>query len=360
MGKKINIGVLFGGQSVEHEVSLQSARNVIESLDRDRYSVTLIGINKEGAWHLYDEATFLLHPNNPEEIVLGVPKKSVDPFVFFRSLDVVFPVLHGTLGEDGTVQGVLKLIGVPFVGASVLGSAIGLDKDVMKRILRDANIPIPKFLTIHQDVRELWPVEKVVETIPLPFFVKPANGGSSVGISKVKTEEEFEELVDVAFQYDRKIIIEEAIEGREVECSVLGNKNPEVSLPCEIIPNGEFHSYSSKYIDPEGAEFIIPAEIELDIFMKMRAICLKTFSALCCEGMARIDMFLKPSGEVLVNEINTIPGLTNMSPYAKMWQASGLAYPEMIDRLVQLSLERHAKEEELVIQVELKELWVKR
>ncbi len=357
MKKKINVGVLFGGKSVEHEVSLQSARNVVQALDREKYQVVLIGIDKEGKWHLYEECDYLLHAEDPNLIALGSKKGEIQIQKEMQGIDVIFPALHGLYGEDGTVQGLLELAGIPYVGANVLGSAVGMDKDVMKRLIRDANISTPHFLSISQHERHLWSFQKMQEHFSLPVFVKPSRSGSSIGISKVKSPVEFEEAVDYAFQFDRKILIEEAIEGIELQCSVLGNEHPILSLPCQIKPKGEFHSYASKYLDPEGAEFIIPAQLTPEELTKVQTITLQTYKILCCEGMARVDLFMSQKGEIFFNEINTIPGLTNNSPYAKMWRATGLSFPELIDRLIQLALDRHRKEEQLVTEKEQE--WVK-
>lgn len=372
MGKKINLGVLFGGQSVEHEVSLQSAKNVIRSLDREKYDLVLMAIDKEGKWHTLEEESYLIHAEDPQAIALGEKKDRValvsqgeekemrsltQPLS--RPIDVVFPVLHGTFGEDGTIQGLLKLAGIPFVGASVLGSAIGMDKDVMKRLLRDAKIPVADFIVIQAHERHLWSFEKIAAHFPPPYFVKPANAGSSIGVSKVKTRAQFEPALEEAFQFDRKILIEKQIVGREIECSVLGNEYPTVSLPCEIIPHGEFHSYLSKYVDPDGADFIIPVELEPEELSKVQTMALHAYKVLCCEGMARVDLFLTPEGEVYVNEINTIPGLTSMSPYSKMWEATGLSYPKLVDRLIELALERFEKEKKLKTEIEIGDLWAK-
>ena len=339
MTNKINVAVLFGGRSVEHEVSLQSARNVIHSLDREKYVLTLIGIDKEGQWHFYDEAHYLIHQNDPTEIALGEKKSPVEFSKLASIVDVIFPVLHGTFGEDGTVQGLCALLNIPCVGADALGSAIGMDKDVMKRLLRDAKIPVPRFLVLHQ--HENFSLEE----ISLPAFVKPSNGGSSLGISKVKQREDLKAAIEFAFEFDRKILIEEVTEGREIQCSLIGNAPPKVSLPCEIIPKGEFHSYASKYLDPEGAEFIIPVSLCPEELSKVQTTAIKAYNVLCCEGMARIDMFLTPNGTVYINEINTIPGLTDFSPYSKMWEASGLKYADMLDQLIELARSKEIKHE---------------
>lgn len=262
-----------------------------------------------------------------------------------RSIDVVFPILHGPFGEDGTIQGLLKLANVPFVGASVLGSAVGMDKDVMKRLLREAEIPIGKFLTFKE--KDIPTYEEAVKNLGLPLFVKPANMGSSVGVSKVREKKDFDKAVWEAFKYDRKILIEEGIKGREIECSVLGNDNPIASIPGEVIPNHDFYSYEAKYIDKDGATLEIPAKLSNEIIKKIQILTVKTFKTLSCEGLGRIDFFLKENGDILVNEINTIPGFTSISMYPKLWEASGISYTELIDRLIQLALERFKKEKKL-------------
>lgn len=358
--KKIRLGVLFGGKSAEHEVSLISAKNIIEGLDREKYDVFLIGIDKTGEWRLRDGYSYLMNHDDPKlvqlyeskECIALVPNRNRKDLVNCADnklqeslqLDVIFPVLHGTYGEDGTVQGLLKLANIPFVGAGVLGSSIGMDKDVMKRLLRDAQIPVAKFLVLHAYDKEAYDFDRIVSELGCPFFVKPANLGSSVGISKVKSEEEFSKSIENAFLYDRKIVIEEFIQGREIECSVLGNDHPIVSLPGELIPQHEFYSYEAKYLDKGGAQFQIPVSLPLGVTEKIQQTAVKTYRALCCEGMARIDFFLKENGQVYVNEINTIPGFTKISMYPKLWIASGLSYSDLLDRLIELAIERHEKE----------------
>jgi D-alanine-D-alanine ligase len=262
-------------------------------------------------------------------------------------VDVVFPVLHGPFGEDGTVQGLLKLANVPFVGASVLGSAIGMDKDVMKRLLRDANIPIGRFQTYDRRTARQIKFANIKKALGLPLFVKPANLGSSVGISKVNNRQELIAAVKKALRFDNKILIEEFIQGREIECSVLGNDDPIVSLPGEIVTGHDFYSYDAKYIDDQGAHLEIPAKLPKAIVKNVQEIAIETYKALCCEGMARVDFFLKANGKVLVNEINTIPGFTQISMYPKMWEASGIPYTKLIDRLIQLALRRFRQEQNL-------------
>jgi D-alanine-D-alanine ligase len=263
-------------------------------------------------------------------------------------LDVVFPVLHGPYGEDGSVQGLCRLANMPCVGAGVLGSAVGMDKDVMKRLLRDAGIPIARFVTLPRGMRAPdFPALK--EELGTPLFVKPANLGSSVGISRVESDEEYRAALASAFEYDTKVVVEECIVGREIECAVLGNEDPQASIPGEIVAGGghTFYDYEAKYIDEKGAELRIPAPLDSRITEKVQSLARRAFTVLCCEGMARVDMFVKEGGEVLVNEINTIPGFTRISMYPKLWEASGISYSQLVDRLITLAIERHAAEREL-------------
>jgi len=355
------VGILFGGRSAEHEVSLQSAKNIIDAIDPNKYEVVLIGIDKKGQWHLNEKSRLLLPltdsglpalPETDENLAL-VPGKQIEQLVALSgeqrpgSLDVVFPVLHGPFGEDGTVQGLLKLANIAFVGASVLGSAIGMDKDVMKRLLRDAGIPIARFLVMNRYSSKEIGFDDARDQLGLPLFIKPANLGSSVGIHKVKDREEFERAVRDALNYDNKILIEECISGREMECSVLGNENPIASVPGEILPRHEFYSYEAKYLDENGAVLEIPARLPATTSERLRDLAIKTFSVLCCEGMARVDFFLRNDEEIIVNEINTIPGFTRISMYPKLWEATGISYSELIDKLIELAIERFEREKVL-------------
>ncbi len=359
---KIQIGIIFGGKSAEHEISLLSAKNIIAALDKDKYDVTLIGIDKRGHWHLCDRAQYLLNSHDPKQVVMHgmqdevslVAKNAVPHLVSLtggkedKQLDVIFPVLHGTFGEDGTVQGLLKLMGIPFVGAGVLGSAVGMDKDVMKRLLRDAGIAIAKFVTIERRARAKWSFADVVKQLGLPLFIKPANLGSSVGVSKVKNAQEWEAALDAAFAYDNKVIVEEFIAGRELECGLMGNEEPIASLPGEVIAHGhEFYSYEAKYCDDKGVSFMVPAELSQEEVKKFQEASIEVYKALYCEGLARVDGFLQADGRVVINEINTIPGFTNSSLYPQLWQASGVSYPELVDRLVEFALVRHQREKQL-------------
>ncbi len=359
MGEKINVGILFGGKSAEHEVSLQSAKNIIDAIDKDKYRPILIGIDKSGTWHLNDKSSFLLNADNPKLIKLNqasdhvafVPQEkgaimNLTKLESTDKVDVVFPVLHGPLGEDGTVQGLLKLAGIPFVGAGVLGSAVGMDKDVMKRLLRDGKLPICRFITV-MDENEIPTLNEVVDQLGLPFFVKPANMGSSVGVSKVSNQIEYDAALREGFDYDTKILIEENVEGREIECSVLGNQNPMASVPGEVIPTHDFYSYNAKYIDENGAVLEIPAKLPDDIKKKIQELAVATFKVLSCEGLARVDFFLTKDNEIIINELNSIPGFTSISMYPMLWKASGVSYTELIDRLIQLAIERFEKEKKL-------------
>jgi D-alanine-D-alanine ligase len=313
--KKIRVGILFGGRSAEHEVSLQSAKNVIESLNTKKYDIILIGIDRSGHWKLVESTQFLLHEEDPAKISLkhgnvelavtpGSSSGQIDALKGEKSignLDVIFPVLHGPYGEDGTVQGLLRMADIPFVGADVLGAAVSMDKDVMKRLLKEAGIPQARFLSYTRFDQKNIDINKVEAVIGLPCFVKPANLGSSVGISKVHNEKEFKSAVNKAFDFDQKIIIEEYIEGREIECSILGNENPIASLPGEVMPSHEFYSYEAKYLDQKGALFQIPASLPDRLIKEIQQLAIRTFQVLNCEGMARVDFFINTDGQLLVN-----------------------------------------------------------
>jgi D-alanine-D-alanine ligase len=269
-----------------------------------------------------------------------------------RSLDVLFPVLHGPYGEDGTIQGMLKLAGIPFVGAGVLGSAVGMDKDVLKRLLREAKLPTVKFIVVHRRNKDTITFERVREELGIPLFVKPANLGSSVGISKVTSIEDFRQAIELALSFDNKILIEEGIKGREIEVAVLGNEDPIASVPGEIIPHHDFYSYEAKYIDENGAALEVPAKLSPALIADAKDLAVKAFKTLECEGMARVDFFLVDNKSFLLNEINTIPGFTKISMYPRLWEASGIPYSELIDRLIKLALERHSRDKKLRVSYE--------
>jgi D-alanine-D-alanine ligase len=332
---------------------------VIGALNPERFEVVLIGIDKAGKWHQYQPGRYLQHADDPERISLSASETSLAlvPGEEKRTLvnlpdcshdapvDVVFPVLHGTYGEDGTIQGLLKMANIPFVGAGVLGSAVGMDKDVTKRLLREAGLPVGKAMAVRA-VDEVS-YSDAVERVGSPLFIKPANMGSSVGVHKVADESQFEPKLADAFRYDTKVLIEEFIQGREIECAVLGNEDPIASRPGEIIPTHEFYDYDAKYIDAEGARLMIPADLDEATAERIRSLAVECFKVLCCEGMARVDFFLRPNGEALINEINTIPGFTRISMYPKLWEASGVPYPELVDRLIRLAIERNSREQGL-------------
>jgi len=315
--KKLKIGILFGGKSAEHEVSIVSAKNIIKALDKQKYQVFPTKIDKNGKFNLNS----------------------------IKKMDVIFPVLHGPYGEDGSMQGLLKILNLPFVGPSVLGSAVGMDKDVMKRLFKEAGIPIGKFITLYNG--EKISFEKIKKILGLPVLIKPANMGSSVGISKVKNESEWKKALKDAFLYDSKIVVEENTNGQEIECSVLGNEKPMASVLGEIVPKNDFYSYKAKYIDEDGASLLIPAKVSKVITKKVQNLAIKVFQTLNCEGMGRVDFFVKKNGEVIVNEINTIPGFTSISMYPKLWEASGIPTSKLLDRLIDLAIERYNREKKL-------------
>lgn len=365
--RKLRVAIVFGGRSAEHEVSLQSARNVIESLDKNRFEPVLIAIDKEGRWHLNENSIQLLHAGDPKYIKLSesksevalVPNGTSSQLIHLGSkeqvgkIDVIFPVLHGPFGEDGTIQGLAKLANLPCVGAGILGSAVGMDKDVMKRLLRDAGIPIGKFVTLTAKNRDKYSYSTVVRELGNTLFVKPANLGSSVGISKVRNEQEYDKAIDLALSYDLKVVVEEEIIGREIECAILGNENPMASVPGEIIPHADFYSYEAKYIDDKGAGLDIPAKLPDTLVRKVQEIAVATYKTLECLGLARVDVFLTPDNRVIVNEINTLPGFTKISMYPKLWEASGIPYTELVTKLIAFAIEDFEKRNQLKVSVEI-------
>ncbi len=392
--KKLRVGVLFGGRSGEHEVSLLSAASVLKAIDRKKYDVTPIGITKEGRWVTASDAEKLLAASGQAElpgpgagdpqatsaaavlargeavIVPPVPDaSSLIPFETSRQnypgdprhgleLDVVLPILHGTFGEDGTIQGLFELAGIAYAGSGVLGSAAGMDKDVMKRLFASAGLPIPKHLSLLRSEWKQSPrkaITRLEAGLKYPLFVKPANGGSSVGISKAHDRKELGPAIDLAAGYDRKIVVEQAVGGgkgasrptakaRELEVAVLGNDKPEASVVGEVVPIKEFYDYEAKYLS-EGSALILPAKLTAAQKKQIRAMAIQAFEACDCAGLARVDFLMEPGarGRIYLNELNTLPGFTSISMYPKLWAASGLPYPELIDRLIALALERHAE-----------------
>ena len=360
MTDKIRVAVLYGGISAEHEVSVVSARCVLEAIDRDKYEVLPIAITKQGTWllpaHTPDELTIEegtlpgVGESDGEQVALQrvgsqTTIQPVERTMSIGAVDVVFPVLHGPGGEDGTVQGMLETLGVPYVGAGVAASAVGMDKSLQKPVFASAGIPVTRWVTIRQPQFLGEPqlvAHSMAEGLGLPCFTKPAALGSSVGVSKCRSEEEIAQGLRDAFERGPAAIVEEAIEGRELECAVLGNEDPEASVVGEIVPANEFYDYEAKYLI-EGSSLIIPADVGEQRSERIRRYALDAFRAIGCEGMARVDFFLRGDDEILLNEINTIPGFTPISMYPKLWEASGIPYAKLIDRLLELALERHGR-----------------
>jgi len=363
---KIRIGVLYGGRSGEHDVSLCSAASVVAALDRKKYKVTAIGIDKNGRWYVQDKPEII--PDKDFGKKMALKKKGMWLVKHFEQknklhlydiknknkevvVDVVFPVIHGTFCEDGTLQGLLELAMVPYVGADVIGSAVGMDKDIAKRLLKEAGIPVVPSVTVNkQDWKEnnRLIMKQALSGLGLPLFVKPVCTGSSVGVRKVKKKEELAKAMNFAFQFDTRVMIEKAIDCREIECAVLGNEKPAGSVLGEIIPNHEFYSYEAKYIDPDGAALNIPAQINKTLFDKIRKIAVEGYMALGCTSMARVDFFLdRKTGKFYLNEINTLPGFTSISMYPKLWETSGLKYKDLLNKLIVLALDRHKKKLEI-------------
>ena len=414
MPNKLRIGVLFGGRSAEHEVSIQSARNIMAAADPNKYEIIPIGITKEGQWRVGEEALQLLanpewstsptgkgmlaaqpgtltsevsnvrqvvtdagstgpEPTRSEPAGFGMPALGWEQAVLEKGqevilasnpgaesslipiqepgdaprwgkLDGIFPVLHGTFGEDGTIQGLLELAGVPYVGAGVLGSAVGMDKEVMKRLFHERGLPFVPYLAVRRARFEAAPLrtcQTIEKQFSYPVFVKPANLGSSVGINKAHNRKELQAALAIAARYDRKVLVERAIQGRELECSVLGNDEPQASIPGEIVPAGEFYDYAAKYLE-DSARLIVPAPLRPAQVKRVQRLAIEAFQATECAGMARVDFFLeKKTGKIYLNEINTIPGFTSISMYPRLWEASGIPYPKLIDRLIELAFERH-------------------
>ncbi len=356
---KIKVAVVFGGKSAEHEISLRSANSIVAAMDRDKYDIQLIGIDKTGKWYLNENSHFLLNTEDTRKIQLKSGGKEItlantDQTVSIidrnsnqsiQQVDVVFPILHGTYGEDGTIQGLFRLLNIPFVGVDVLASSVGMDKDVTKRLMRDAGIPIADFICVTPNSKVSY--QEATTKLGNPMFIKPANAGSSVGVHKVTNEVEFIAALHDAFLYDKKVLVEEAIVGREVECAVLGNEHPKASVIGEIIAHNQFYSYNDKYINAQGASLAIPAEMSENVSDYIRQTAIKAYQTICCEGLSRVDFFLKADNTVVLNEINTMPGFTSISMYPKLWEATGLPYSALIDELIRLAISRHQRDSQL-------------
>ena len=365
--KKVRVAVLYGGRSGEHEVSLQSAASVINHLDRSRFEIVPVAIDKQGRWHLNDismlegKKSLLVFKDAPRVVL---PPNSADTSALVglggsgeaKAIDVVFPVVHGPLCEDGTIQGLLELADVAYVGCGLLGSAVAMDKEVAKRLARDAGLPIVPHVSLKHErwkKQKQQSAEQIQKELGYPVFVKPANLGSSVGVHKVKEAAGLNTALENAFEYDTKVLVEVAVDAREIEVSVLENPeagaDPLVSVPGEIDPTHEFYSYEAKYLDENGATLIIPAKLEAEQTKRVQDIAKKAFLTIECEGMARVDLLLdRTSGKLFFNELNTIPGFTSISMYPKLWEASGIPYTELLSRLVDLAISRHKRKKALV------------
>jgi D-alanine-D-alanine ligase len=350
-GGRLRVGIIFGGRSGEHEVSVMSARGILKALDPARFEPVLVGIDRQGSWQLVEPRALLAQGGADQVVGEGALARVSEAAIERREpadlrsrfgVDVFFPIVHGTQGEDGALQGLLEMAGAPYVGCGVLGSAVGMDKDVAKRLLRDAGLPIVEFVVARKGSPALAGLEqRVAKELGYPCFVKPANLGSSVGVTKVASASELPAALEQAFRYDRKLVIERAIAAREIETAVLGLAQPEVSLPGEIVPRHEFYSYEAKYLDPNGAELIVPAPISEEQTREVQRLSLRAFEVLELEGLARVDFFLdRNTGEWFVNEVNTLPGFTEVSMYARMWQHSGLTYRDLVTKLIELALAR--------------------
>jgi len=369
LNKRLRVGVLFGGRSGEHEVSLASAASVIRGLDPEKYEAVPIGITKEGHWRIGAGAQKMLpevlrggqdvmmtaDPTNASLVPLGDSGGGSTA----QRLDVIFPVMHGTYGEDGTIQGLLDLAGLPFVGAGVLGSAIGMDKDVAKRLLQVAKIPVVPWVTVHRHEWERDPkkVQREIERkFKYPVFVKPAALGSSVGMTKVHSRKELAPALDLASEFAMKILVEKSVVAREIEVSVLGNSDPKASVPGEIVPHREFYDYTAKYLE-DGTQLLIPAKLKPAQIKQIQRLAVAAFRALELSGMARVDFFLekRTNGKLFLNEVNTIPGFTSISMYPKLWEATGIPFRELTDKLISLALEIHAEKARTKYQIELPE-----
>jgi D-alanine-D-alanine ligase len=371
--RRIRIGVIFGGRSVEHEVSLVSAASIINALDKEKYEVIPIGIASTGKWLSSNDTLRLLREKKStereqEQLLVPDPRKQSlvainDGGNVGKSIDVIFPAVHGRFGEDGTLQGLFELADIPYVGPGVLGSAVGMDKAIQKELLIRANIPtapsiwftLEEYNAGHKKI-----ITEIERRLKYPIFVKPSNSGSSIGISKAHHRKELLHSIDIAAQFDRKILVEQGIHNaREIECGVLGNDHPIISVPGEIVPSNEFYDYNAKYVD-ENSEAIIPAKLPGPIVKKIKQYALSAFRALDCAGMARVDFLVtRKTNRIYLNEINTIPGFTSISMYPKLWQASGLTYSALLDKLVELAMERHEAKAKLKTTYQPKNEWYK-
>ena len=345
MSKKKKVAILYGGRSVEHGVSVNSARNIFENINKERFEPLPIGITKGGQWFLTSGVTKDINQGKALALILDAQSPG---FILVSSgdrikADIVFPVLHGTDGEDGSIQGMIKAMDIPMVGTGVLGSSVSMNKIIAKRLLKDAGLPVTNFVSFHYTEKDKIDFKAIKKKLGLPFMVKSASLGSSVGVSKVKNETSFKMAVADSFRYDESILIEEFISGREIECAILGNSPAEASYPGEIVINSkyDFYTFDAKYVDPEAVRIDVPAKMDSKIAEKVRDICVKAYKTLCCEDFARVDLFLTEPGKIYINEINTIPGFTNSSMFPMMWKERGIGFAELISRLLDLAQERY-------------------
>lgn len=358
---KLKIGLIFGGKSGEHEVSLVSGRAIYNALDKKKYDIKLIGIDKKGEWRLGNPNNFWIPSKNLKNMrmnlkspkITAVNKNGKTYLIDLKNgkdisnIDVFFPITHGTFGEDGCLQGFLELLNVAYVGPGVLGSSVGMDKDIMKRIFREANILTCKFAILNKSEKNTKKISEIIKYLKFPIFVKPANLGSSVGISKASNKKDLDKAIKDAFQFDIKLILEECINGREIECSVLGNEKPIASVPGEIRLKHGFYSYDAKYIDEDTAMPVPKADLTKNEIKKVQTMAVKIFKVLGCEGMGRVDFFLTKNGKLYANEINTLPGFTSISMYPKMFEKSGIPYVKLLDKLIQFGIERKNRNDKL-------------
>jgi D-alanine-D-alanine ligase len=345
MSKKKKVAILYGGRSVEHGVSVNSARNIFEFIDKERFEPLSIGISKTGQWYLTSGVTKDINQGKALGLILDAQSPG---FILISSgdrikADVIFPVLHGTDGEDGSIQGMIKAIDVPMVGTGVLGSALSMNKIVAKMLLKNAGLPVTNFLSFHYTQQHEISFSKVKKELGLPFMVKSASLGSSVGVTKVNDESDFARAIEEAFRYDDALLIEEFITGREIECAILGNTPPEASNPGEIVINKkyEFYTFDAKYVDPDAVRIDVPADLNKKTAEKIREVCVEAYKALYCEDFSRVDLFLTEDGGIYINEINTIPGFTNSSMYPMMWKERGLSFTDLISKLLDLAEQRY-------------------
>lgn len=356
---KLKVALVFGGKSAEHEVSLTSATNIYHSIDKNLFDVVLLGSGKDGKWYynpsyktadlnlskndFYQDAVrVIIDSSNDKPAILSSKDASI-----FSTFDIAFSIVHGTYGEDGSLQGFFRTLNIPYVGPNILGSSVCMDKDIAKRLFEDAGIPIAKFITYRRD-DEIIGFSKVKEMLGLPLFVKPCNAGSSVGVTKVTDENSYYDAIKTAFKYDTKILVEESVAGKEVECAILGNEHPSASIVGEIVPTKDFYSYEAKYQDDTAANLRIPADIPENISDQIRSFAIKGFIATGCEGLARVDFLMRPDYTFVLNEINTLPGFTSISMYPKLWEKSGVNHIDLITRLINLGLERHKRDNNIV------------